>query len=164
MPIALLFALALQQTAPVLTWSEPPPRVAEDVAPEMTGEEAPAHALTDPYAWERSQCSPYIRKDEPLAECQARVRSMLAVAMADKLPDGLRPDALENCSNYQTASGYQFQCGRPRTVASMAPSAPVERVCDNRPERAGNSLAFNTRCQPVGGDGEAGLRFRLNRD
>src|SRR5690606_15283185 len=134
MTTALLFALMLQQAAPSVVWSDDPPPPVEEVVAAAPVPVLPAHALADPYGWERSQCSPFIRKDEPLEHCQARVRVTLAAVMGDSLPDGLRPSAaLENCTPGTAANGYAMQCG-PRPVAALGALTPLEKVCDNRPQ------------------------------
>jgi hypothetical protein len=169
MTTALLFALMLQQAAANVVWSDDPPVVAQEVAVAAAPvPDLPAHALADPYGWERSQCSPFIRKDEPLEHCQARVRVTLAAAMGDRLPEGLRPSAaLENCTPGTAANGYAMQCG-PRPVAALGAPPPLEKVCDNRPQRTpSGAIAFNSECRPTTSEktGEvAALRFRLGRD
>ena len=167
MTTALLFALVLQQAAPAVVWSDDPPAPVEAPPVAAPAPNLPAHALADPSGWERSQCSPFIRKDEPLEHCQARVRVTLAAAMGDRLPDGLKPSAaLENCTPGSAANGYAMQCG-PRPVAALGAPPPRERVCDNRPQRTSSgALAFNSECRPAPGDVRAqdGLRIRLGGD
>ena len=166
MMTALLFALMLQQAAPAVVWSDDPPAPVEAVAAAPVPV-LPAHALADPFGWERSQCSPFIRRDEPLEHCQARVRVTLAAVLGDRLPDGLRPSAaLENCTPGTAANGYAMQCG-PRPVAALGAPAPLEKVCDSRPQRTpGGSLAFNSDCRPAAGEAREteGLRIRLGGD
>lgn len=167
MTTALLFALVLQQAAPGVVWSDDPPAPVEEVAVVAPIPVLPAHALADPYGWERSQCSPFIRKDEPLEHCQARVRVTLAAVMGDRLPDGLRPSAaLENCTPGTAANGYAMQCG-PRPVAALGAPTPLEKVCDNRPQRTpSGAIAFNSECRPAAGEAPEpeGLRIRLGGD
>lgn len=167
MTTALLFALMLQQTAPGVVWSDDPPPPVEEVVATAPVPVLPAHALADPYGWERSQCSPFIRKDEPLEHCQARVRVTLAAVMGDRLPDGLRPSAaLENCTPGTAANGYAMQCG-PRPVAALGTPTPLEKVCDNRPQRTpSGAIAFNSECRPAAGEAREpeGLRIRLGGD
>ena len=166
MMTALLFALMLQQAAPAVVWSDDPPAPVETVAAAPVPV-LPAHALADPFGWERSQCSPFIRKDEPLEHCQARVRVTLAAVLGDRLPDGLRPSAaLENCTPGTAANGYAMQCG-PRPVATLGAPAPLEKVCDSRPQRTpSGALAFNNDCRPAPGEAREteGLRIRLGGD
>ena len=62
---ALAVALMLQQAAGMISWdlpieSDPNAPVATPAAPPVV---LPDWALADPFAWERSQCSPIIRKD-----------------------------------------------------------------------------------------------------
>ena len=167
MTTALLFALMLQQTAPGVVWSDDPPQPVEEVVAAAPVPVLPAHALADPYGWERSQCSPFIRKDEPLEHCQARVRVTLAAVMGDSLPDGLRPSAaLENCTPGTAANGYAMQCG-PRPVAALGAPTPLEKVCDNRPQRTpSGAIAFNSECRPAAGEARQaeGLTLRLFGD
>lgn len=166
MMTALLFALMLQQAAPAVVWSDDPPAPVETVAAAPVPV-LPAHALADPFGWERSQCSPFIRRDEPLEHCQARVRVTLAAVLGDRLPDGLRPSAaLENCTPGTAANGYAMQCG-PRPVAALGAPAPLEKVCDSRPQRTpSGTLAFNNDCRPAPGEVREteGLRIRLGGD
>ena len=166
MMTALLFALMLQQAAPAVVWSDDPPAPVETVAAAPVPV-LPAHALADPFGWERSQCSPFIRRDEPLEHCQARVRVTLAAVLGDRLPDGLRPSAaLENCTAGTAANGYAMQCG-PRPVAAFGAPAPLEKVCDSRPQRTpSGALAFNNDCRPAPGEVREteGLRIRLGGD
>lgn len=166
MMTALIFALVLQQAAPAVVWSDDPPAPVEAVAAAPVPV-LPAHALADPFGWERSQCSPFIRKDEPLEHCQARVRVTLAAVLGDRLPDGLRPSAaLENCTPGTAANGYAMQCG-PRPVAALGAPAPLEKVCDSRPQRTpSGALAFNNDCRPAPGEAREteGLRIRLGGD
>lgn len=166
MMTALIFALVLQQAAPAVVWSDDPPAPVEAVAAAPVPV-LPAHALTDPFGWERSQCSPFIRKDEPLEHCQARVRVTLAAVLGDRLPGGLRPSAaLENCTPGTAANGYAMQCG-PRPVAALGAPAPLEKVCDSRPQRTpSGALAFNSDCRPAAGEAREteGLRIRLGGD
>ena len=167
MTTALLFALTLQHTAPGVVWSDDPPPPVEEVAVATPVPVLPAHALADPYGWERSQCSPFIRKDEPLEHCQSRVRVTLAAVMGDRLPDGLRPSAaLENCTPGTAANGYAMQCG-PRPVAAQGAPAPLEKVCDSRPQRTpSGAIAFNSECRPATGEARQteGLTLRLFGD
>ena len=167
MTTALFFALVLQQAAPGVVWSDDPPAPVEEVAVAAPVPNLPAHALADPYGWERSQCSPFIRKDEPLEHCQARVRAALAAVLGDRLPEGLRPSAaLENCTPGTAANGYAMQCG-PRPVAAMGAPTPLEKVCDNRPQRTpSGAIAFNSECRPATGEAREadGLRIRLGGD
>ena len=129
MTTALLFALVLQQAAPAVVWSDDPPAPVEEVAVVAPAPVLPAHALADPYGWERSQCSPFIRKDEPLEHCQARVRVTLAAVMGERLPDGLRPSkALENCTPGNAAMPATSSADM-RSIAAETCSSESSRRC-----------------------------------
>lgn len=91
MTMVLLFALVLQQAAPGVVWSDDPPAPIEETVVAAPVPVLPAEALADPYGWERSQCSPFIRKDEPLEHCQARVRVTLAPFWATVCPTACAP-------------------------------------------------------------------------
>ena len=52
MTTALLFALALQQAAPAVVWSDDPPPPVEAVVEAAPTPVLPAHALADPYGWD----------------------------------------------------------------------------------------------------------------
>lgn len=134
--LPLIIALLLVQDAPVkgiiLSDDPVPPEVEEVKRPAAT---LPPHALSDPFGWERSQCSPYIRKDEPLEVCQVRVRSDLQAAMGEALPSALMPTAgLENCSPGNAENGFKIEC-KPRQMT--LPNRPnlQDRHCENQPQR-----------------------------
>lgn len=154
--------LALQQTPGAVVWETP---VAEPVeAVEVTdAPDLPAWALADPFGWERSQCSPLVRGDEPMAACQSRVRADLSLALGDRLPGGLRPaDAPTPCQATPSADGsFPVECREPeRRVASA--NTVQDQVCESRPRREGGAVAFVTECRPASASSERqGLRFRL---
>ena len=75
---------------PLLTLS-----LIQATAPEATP--LPAWALTNPFGYERAQCSPLVRGAEALDVCQGRVRRQLAEALGEDLPPALRPATVENC-------------------------------------------------------------------
>ncbi len=109
--LLLIAVLLVQDPAPRIILSDDPEPPVITRAPRPVPD-LPAHAIGDPFGWERSQCSPYIRKDEPLEHCQTRVRSDLLAVMGERLPSGLRPaPGLENCIPGTAANGYQMQCG-----------------------------------------------------
>ena len=169
---AILAALLLQQAAPAgpIVWETP---VAPEIAVEAEAEPStvrptspvlPAWALADPFAWERSQCNPLIRREQTMEICQARVRTQLADALGDALPPGLAPSAVpEACVPAATeGGGFAVTC-KPPERAAVAPSAPREQVCDSRPQRLPNGgLSFASDCRPASGDTRKdGLAFRL---
>lgn len=154
--------LALQQTAGAVVWETPPVDVVEAVevaeAPDL-----PAWALADPFGWERSQCSPLVRGDEPMDACQSRVRADLSLALGDRLPAGLRPaDAPTPCQTTPSADGsFPVECREPERRVAAA-NTVQDQVCESRPRREGGAVAFVTECRPAGASSERqGLRFRL---
>lgn len=165
MTAALFIALMLQQAAPAgVVWSDAPPPPTKMQA-EVAAPALPDWALADPYAWERAQCSPLVRKDASMEACQTRVRADLAANLGDQLPAELRPSAaLENCAPGAAADAYAVQCA-PRPITGGAPPPMREQVCDPRPQRQpGGGLAFNSECRPAAGDRREpdGLRIRLS--
>lgn len=167
MLIAALLVLSLQQAGAPIVWAEPaaeavtaPPVVAP--APSL-----PEWALADPFAWERSQCSPLVRRDEPLPICQQRVRSDLAANLGDALPTGLQPAPLiEGCASVPGEGGaYGVSCG-PRARPDRPLTASVEQVCETRPQRQGRSVAWTEVCRPASGQAakDEGLRIKLFGD
>jgi hypothetical protein len=165
---AALAALLIQQAAGAIAWETPSsPSVSE--GPAATAGPAsplPDWARADPYAWERSQCSPMIRKDASLELCQVRVRSELAAALGDRLPAGLSPEAIEGCRQVSNGvGGYQTTCAPVERTLNVTP-APVAEVCEERPTRNANgAVTFERQCQPASGAASRdGLVLRLNRD
>lgn len=161
---AVLSALMLQQAAaPQIVWASPPPEPAPVVSPT----EAPAipdWARTDPFGYERSECSPLIRaSSEPMEACQNRIRFALAAHLGDDLPAGLRPTgSLDNCRQEAAGDSYALQCGAtPRAV----PGEPDlrDRVCTTRPSNTREGgMTYREECT-VGGEPvrDQGLRIRL---
>ena len=100
--------LMLQSPAPVpeIAWDAPAPAVAEVAAPRPEGASVPQWALTDPFGYERARCNPMVRGDTPLDVCQSQVRSALAAALGDDLPDALRPRGMAgDCQMVEAAAG-----------------------------------------------------------
>lgn len=167
---AVLAALLLQQATPVrpIVWETPvaPEPAVEAEAPTAlsAAPTLPAWALADPFAWERSQCSPLIRREPTMEICQARVRADLAASLGADLPPGLAPSALpEACVPVETGSGaYAVTC-KPPERAGAAPPAPREQVCESRPQRLPNGgMSFASNCRPASGESSKdGLSFRL---
>lgn len=155
---AFALAMVLQQT---VVWdtpvSAPNPGSAEIAAPVS---DLPAWALADPFAWERSQCSPLVSR-EPVDTCQSRVRVELAAALGDRLPAGLRPagEPVPCLATPGDDGAYPVQCGLPerQAAATVTPTVPD---CRSRPQRQGGSVAFVTDCRPQG-ESQGGLSFRL---
>lgn len=154
--------LTLQQTLGAVVWEAPPADVVE--AAEVTeAPDLPAWALADPFGWERSQCSPLVRGDEPMDACQSRVRADLSLALGDRLPAGLQPSNTPTpCQATPSADGsFPVECREPeRRVASA--NTVQDQVCESRPRREGGAVAFVTECRPASASSERqGLRFRL---
>lgn len=165
---ALIAALTLQQAAGMISWNPPiePDVNAPVVAPAAPAAVLPDWALADPFAWERSQCSSMIRKDEGLEMCQARVRTDLAAALGDRLPAALAPSGIEGCRQVTNpAGGYVLTCAPVRREMS-AGVAPVAEVCEERPTATGNgAVSFERRCTPATGTATRdGLTFKLGGD
>jgi hypothetical protein len=142
-------------------------------APAPEPEPAPAAAAAstvpdwgraDPFAWERSQCSPLVRPaDEAADACQARVRATLRAELDEAaLQAAMRTQPMEECGPAGEAGRYQTQC-LPRERATQAtPTAPPERRCDVRPQRTGRdgAVGFQEVCEPRPGE-QQGLRINL---
>ncbi|HEX8471905.1 MAG TPA: hypothetical protein VF633_12395 [Brevundimonas sp.] len=164
---AVVAALMLQQAAGMISWNPPPPADPDGPVPAVTPATAlPDWALADPFAWERSQCSPIIRKDASMEMCQARVRTDLAAALGDRLPPALAPSGIEGCRQVTNpAGGYVLTCAPVRREMS-ASTSPVAEVCEERPTAtAGGAVSFERRCTPASGPASKdGLTFRLGGD
>ncbi|CAN5282460.1 hypothetical protein BH09PSE1_BH09PSE1_06300 [soil metagenome] len=169
MLIAVLAAL-LQQSAGTIAW-EAPPVAFEATAGATAPVAAPVSAVpdwdkADPFAWERSQCSPMIRKEASMEMCQVRVRTELAAALGDALPTGLAPDRIEGCRQVSNGTGgYELTCAPVRRSLSSPPT-PVAEVCEERPTRtADGAVAFGRECRPATGpQAKDGVSFRLGGD
>jgi hypothetical protein len=154
--------LALQQSPGAVVWDAPSanPVAVVDVA---EAPDLPEWALADPFGWERSQCSPLVRGDEPMTTCQSRVRADLSLALGDRLPAGLRPsDTPTPCQATPSADGsFPVECREPERRVTAA--NPVQdQVCESRPRREGGAVAFVTECRPANASPERrGLSFRL---
>lgn len=160
---ALLIAALVQDPPPAagaIAWQDPAPVPAEaPAAPPPPS--LPAWALADPFGWERSQCSPLIRKDATLEACQARVRVDLAANLGDDLPAALRPQSMQECR--RTEDGYAVDCGAPDRPDRPRPVLR-EQDCSNRMVSQGDGRAvFTSDCRPVAGEEsrDDGLRIRL---
>ena len=168
MLIALVSVLLLQQTPaqPTIVWSTPVEPVVE--APAARPPAIPDWARADPFGYERSECSPLIRKaTESQDACQARVRVALAANLGEALPDGLKPSgAPETCRQEAAGDRYALQCGTPaRPDRPVTPSS--ERTCETRPEaQPGGGVVWQETCRPADGSAPArdGLRVRLGQD
>lgn len=166
--LAVILAVMLQQAVPAATgqvvWetpAPPEPAVATAEIPQI-----PDSARADPYGYERSECSPLIRKaEESMAACQSRVRIALAANLGDALPAGLAPTGApaEACRQEAAGDRYALQCGAPpRTDRPTA--ALEERSCESRPRvQPQGGVAWTEECRPASGNRPAddGLRIRV---
>lgn len=160
--------IVLQQAAPgQVVWQEPAP--AEPViAPTPAVPALPDWARADPYGYERSECSPLIRKaNETMEACQARVRAALALDLGADLPPGLAGGAAaEQCRQEAAGDRYALQCGAPSRSAPGGPRL-VDRACETRPRvQPEGGVVWTEECRPVDGSKppEDGLRIRLGGD
>jgi hypothetical protein len=159
---AVFAAVMLQQAAgQAVVWSETPPPVVDPVSSAVPA--IPDWARADPYAYERSECSPMIRKAEESQEaCQARVRAVLAANLGDALPAGLRPaGAPDSCQ--RTGDRYAMQCGAP-SRPDQPSVALAERSCITRPVVTGQgAVSYEEDCGASRGsdDQQDGLRITL---
>lgn len=171
---ALAAALMLwtpQQAAGTIVWETPAiasdaPAEAETPAAVPPASNLPDWAIADPFAWERSQCSPMIHKDASMADCQVRVRSELAAALGDRLPTGLAPDGIEGCRQVSNGDGgYALTCA-PAQRTSTSAAAPVAEVCEERPTRVpGGGVSFERQCRPATApQTRNGVTFKLGGD
>lgn len=165
---AVVAALMLQQAAGMISWGPPiePDPNAPVAAPAAPAVVLPDWALADPFAWERSQCSPIIRKDVSMEMCQARVRTDLAATLGDRLPAALAPSGIEGCRQVTNpAGGYVLTCAPVRREMS-ASTAPVAEICEQRPTATGGGgVSFERRCTPATGPvAKDGLTFRRGGD
>ena len=167
--LAVAFAVMLQQTAPLpaatgqVVWETPVP--VEAVQPAAVDlPPIPDSARTDPWGYERAECSPLIRsRAETLEACQARVRVTLAAHLGAALPAGLAPaGALDACRQEAAGDRYALQCGAP--ARADRPTAVLEeRNCETRPRaQAQGGVAWTEECRPASGRREDdGLRIRV---
>jgi hypothetical protein len=164
--LAVLAAVILQQAATgQVVWQTPAP-------PEPVAVEAPAAvpvipdwARSDPYGYERSECSPLVRKaDESMEACQARVRGALAANLGNALPIGLAAtNAADQCRQEAAGDRYALQCGAP-SRSGPATARLVERTCETRPRaQAQGGVLWTEECRPADGSkpAEEGLTIRL---
>lgn len=163
--VAFVSALVLQQASPAAgqaVWSTPAEPVA--AAPAAPIPTIPDWARADPYGYERSECSPILRRaEETMEACQARVRTALAANLGSALPSGLGGgDPARNCRQEAAGDRYAMQCGAPQR-AGAAPSALQERTCETRPRaQAQGGVRWSEECRPANGVREQeGLRIRL---
>lgn len=161
-------ALLLQQAgAGPVVWQTPPAEPAVVEIPAAIPA-IPDWARADPYGYERSECSPLVRKaEESMAACQGRVRAALAANLGDALPAGLAPaNAAERCRQEAAGDRYALQCGTPSRSGAAA-TRMVERTCETRPRaQPQGGVTWTEECRPADGSepAEDGLRIRLGGD
>lgn len=169
MLVAVIAAIALQQAAGSIAWDSPV--LPAETAPEAPAASPPAAALpdwarADPFAWERAQCSPMVRKEDTMEACQVRVRSELALALGDRLPPALAPSGVEACRQVANeAGGFELTCAPVQRSLNATP-APVAEICEDRPVRNANgAVTFGRECRPASGPADrSGVGFTIKRD
>lgn len=165
---AAVAAVILQQAATgQVVWQTPASPEPAVVAAPVAAPAIPDWARADPYGYERSECSPLMRKaNEGLEACQARVRAALATDLGDDLPPGLAGgSAADQCRQEAAGDRYALQCAAP---GRSAPSGPDLRArdCTTRPRAtAEGRMTFEETCT-VGGEEarDERLRIRLGGD
>ena len=164
--LALVAAVILQQAAAgQIVWQEPAPAAEPIVPAAPTTPALPDWARADPYGYERSECSPLMRKaNESLEACQARVRTALALDLGDALPPGMAGgDPSEQCRQEAAGDRYALQCSAPSRGGISSPRL-VDRTCETRPQaQREGGVAWVEECRPADGSKppEEGLTFRL---
>ncbi len=166
--LAVIAAAILQQAAAgQVVWQEPaPPAPVVAPTPTPSAPALPDWARADPYGYERSECSPLMRKaNESMEACQARVRTALALDAA--LPGGMASaEAAERCRQEAAGDRYALQCGAPGRAGPSGPRL-VDQTCETRPraQREGG-VTWVEECRPADGSepAEEGLTFRLGGD
>lgn len=163
--LAVVFAAMLQHQAATVqvVWETPASPPAQAVAP-ADAPAIPDYARTDPYGYERAECSPLVRRSEETMEaCQQRVRAALAANLGPALPAGLAPgDAAEHCRQEADGDRYALQCGAPARSVPAGPDLRV-RSCTTRPRATENGAVTYEETCTVGGEEvrDEGLRIRL---
>lgn len=161
--IAAAVALVLQSSPGAVVWSEAPPspQAAAEISP-TPASVLPDWARGDPFAYERAQCSPLLRREPTNEACQARVRGELLAALGDDLPAALRPIAsLEDCRQAQADGAFDLRCGAPQRRGAETP-ALTERVCETRPTaNRGGGVSWSETCRPANAPVREGLTFKL---
>lgn len=158
-------AALLVQSSPSggVVWASPSaPVEAEVVAEAAPAPILPDWARKDPFAYERAQCSPMLRREATTEACQARVRGELLAALGDDLPAALRPAAvLEDCRQAQAEGAFDLQCGAP--PRRDTPGAVLtERVCETRPTaNRGGGVSWSETCRPANAPARQGLSIKL---
>lgn len=163
---AAIAAVILQRAAAgQVVWQAPAPPEPVAVETPAAVPTIPDWARTDPYGYERSECSPLLRKaEESMEACQARVRTALAANLGDAMPVGLAPaNAADQCRQEAAGDRYALQCGAPGR-SGPATSRLVERTCETRPRaQEQGGVVWTEECRPADGSepAEEGLKIRL---
>ena len=157
---ALIAGLLMFQTAPgAVVWETPAQSAPAADAVTAPLPDLPDWARSDPFAWERAQCSPLVRGDEAMGACQARVRADLFAVLGDELPEALRPSQEPLDCGPQPDGNYALACNAPRREPAIR-QAP-EQDCRTRPQRQGQGVAWTQDCRPLSSGEQEGLRVRL---
>lgn len=149
--LAIVIAALLQQAAAGQVAWDPPPALDAALTEAPPPPPIPDDARTDPYGYERAQCSPLIRsREESLEACQSRVRGILAAHLGDDLPAGLAPGgAVEDCRQAADGDRYALQCGAPAR-STRAAAVLDERICETRPRaQPGGGVVWEEQCRPA---------------
>ncbi len=145
-------------SSPDIVWSDPTPETPAAPPP------LPESALADPYGYERSQCSPFLRDlGESLEACQARVREALSAHLGDALPADLAIQRQAADCRPRLEGQRALECDRPRRPAAIV-SAPAVQNCRVIPQRQGDDrVIWNEVCKTdtPRRDNDDGLRLRL---
>ena len=166
--LALVAAVILQQAATgQVVWQTPAPPEPVVVETPAAVPTIPDWARADPYGYERSECSPLMRRaNEGLEACQARVRAALALDLGADLPAGLAAtNAADRCRQAAAGDRYALQC-TPRDLTVPAGPDMRARECTTRPRASREGgMTFEETCT-VGGEEvrDEGLRIRLGGD
>lgn len=156
---------AADPSPPVIVWQAAPvetPQSAPQAKPQPPKAEhtVPDWGLADPFGFERARCSPLVRGETPLGQCQTEVREQLALALGADLPEALRPPGMAgDCQMMRSAAGgssYALQCGSQTSSAAPA-SGLTEMDCRPRPVQGG----FSSECRPIETTARKGLSITL---
>lgn len=162
--LAVASILVLQQVPPGVVWDVPPPNSATE-APVPAPSNIPDWGLADPFGWERSACSGLMRGDEPLAECQYRVRGELQASLGEALPAALRPSSMDGECTRRARDDGTFAVSCSPQERQESPTARIgQEVCERRAVRTGGgAVAFEEVCEfePAPQPRKSGFSFPL---
>jgi hypothetical protein len=162
--LAAVFASVLmmqQAAAGQIVWNTPAP--VEPAAPVVAAPPIPDWARSDPYGYERSECSPLIRQaNETMEACQSRVRIALAANLGENMPRDLTPiAATDQCRQEASDGRYDMECST--RARSELPSGPVlqeDRACANRPRgQTRGGIAWERVCETTPNSQSDGLKW-----